>query len=77
MSDITRKGKRVVNVFRYDPAVGGDGYFDRFDLEIEDESITTILDVLLRIQRDHDPSLGFRYSCRISMCGSCGMVVNG
>ena len=77
MTDKIRKSKRVVQVFRYDPAVGGDGHYDRFELEIEDESITTILDVLLRIQRDHDPSLAFRYSCRISMCGSCGMVVNG
>lgn len=70
-------GKRAFKVFRYDPSSNGDGRFDRFELEIEDESITTILDVLLRIQRTYDPSLAFRYSCRISMCGSCGMVING
>ena len=69
--------RRVVRVFRYDPSSGSKGHFDRFELDIEDENLTTILDVLLRIQREHDPSLAFRYSCRISMCGSCGMVVNG
>jgi succinate dehydrogenase / fumarate reductase iron-sulfur subunit len=69
--------KRVFKIFRYDPSSAMDGHFDRFELEIEDENLTTILDVLLRIQREHDPSLAFRYSCRISMCGSCGMVING
>jgi fumarate reductase iron-sulfur subunit len=24
-----------------------------------------------------DPTLGFRYACRVGMCGSCAMVVNG
>lgn len=69
--------KRVFNVFRYDPTVGDDGHFQSFELEIEDESKTTVLDALLRIQREHDPSLSFRYACRVSMCGSCGMVING
>ncbi len=69
--------KRAFRIFRYDPSSGSEGHFDRFELDIEDESLTTILDVLLRIQREHDPSLAFRYSCRISMCGSCGMVING
>ena len=68
---------RVFRIFRYDPSSGSEGHFDRFELEIADESVTTILDVLLRIQREYDPSLAFRYSCRISMCGSCGMVING
>ena len=76
MAEKTPK-KRAFKIFRYDPSNGMNGHFDRFELEIEDESLTTILDVLLRIQRKYDPSLAFRYSCRISMCGSCGMVING
>ncbi len=75
--DRTSYKKRVFNVFRYDPTTGGDGHFDRFELDIEDESKTTVLDALLRIQREHDPSLAFRYACRVNMCGSCGMVING
>nr|MDA8341165.1 2Fe-2S iron-sulfur cluster-binding protein [Actinomycetota bacterium] len=38
---------------------------------------TKVLDVLVSIQRDHDPSLAFRYSCRVAMCGTCGLRVDG
>src|SRR4051794_15430811 len=37
----------------------------------------TMLDVLLRIQREQDSSIAFRFACRVAMCGSCGMVING
>ncbi|OGR09827.1 MAG: hypothetical protein A2341_14365 [Deltaproteobacteria bacterium RIFOXYB12_FULL_58_9] len=68
---------RTVRVFRYHPETGGDGAFHEYSLALDDESKTTVLDLLLRIQREHDPSLAFRYACRVSMCGSCAMVVNG
>jgi fumarate reductase iron-sulfur subunit len=38
---------------------------------------TTVLDALVAIQRGVDPTLTFRYACRVGMCGSCAMVVNG
>src|SRR4051794_41956633 len=68
---------RHVRVFRYDPAVGGDGGFQDFKLDIPNESATTMLDVLLRLQREQDPTIAFRFACRVNMCGSCGMVING
>ena len=68
---------RTFRIFRYDPARGGEGRFDRYELEIEDETFTTILDVLIRLQKEQDPTLAFRYACRVNMCGSCGMVING
>jgi len=37
----------------------------------------TVLDALVEIQRSQDPTLAFRYACRVGMCGSCTMVVNG
>jgi len=37
----------------------------------------TVLDVVTEIQRDHDPTLSYRFACRVGMCGSCAMVVNG
>lgn len=37
----------------------------------------TVLDVLRQIQRAHDASLAFRYSCRVAMCGTCGVRVDG
>ena len=37
----------------------------------------TVLDVVTYIQRHLDPSLAYRFACRVGMCGSCGMTVNG
>ncbi|MCJ2069235.1 succinate dehydrogenase/fumarate reductase iron-sulfur subunit [Methylobacterium sp. J-030] len=37
----------------------------------------TVLDVVTEIQRDQDPTLAYRFACRVGMCGSCGMTVNG
>ncbi|MFZ5509529.1 MAG: succinate dehydrogenase/fumarate reductase iron-sulfur subunit [Pseudomonadota bacterium] len=37
----------------------------------------TVLDVVTYIQRRVDPSLSYRYACRVGMCGSCAMTVNG
>ena len=36
----------------------------------------TVLDVVTYIQRVLDPSLAYRYACRVGMCGSCAMMVN-
>lgn len=69
--------RHVVRVFRYDPTEADDGRYDRFELDIADPNATTILDVLIRIQREQDPTVAFRYACRVNMCGSCGMVING
>ena len=37
----------------------------------------TVLDVVTHIQRRLDPTLAYRYACRVGMCGSCAMSVNG
>ena len=68
---------RTVRIFRYDPEKGGEGHFQSYSLNIEHPDITTILDVLIRIQKEQDPSIAFRFACRVNMCGSCGMVING
>ena len=69
--------KRQFSIYRYDPTQGGEGRFDRYELHVADETRTTILDVLIRLQKEQDPTLAFRYACRVNMCGSCGMVING
>src|SRR5438067_8841439 len=45
-----------------------------FTLDLD--SRMTVLDALLIVQREHDPSLSFRCSCRVGMCGTCAMNVN-
>ncbi|MBT6274816.1 MAG: succinate dehydrogenase/fumarate reductase iron-sulfur subunit, partial [Chromatiales bacterium] len=37
----------------------------------------TALDVVTWIQRHADASLTYRFACRVGMCGSCAMTVNG
>ena len=45
-----------------------------FTLDLD--SRMTVLDALFIIQREHDPSLSFRCSCRVGMCGTCAMRIN-
>jgi len=45
--------------------------------EVAREESQTVLDVVVHIQRHLEPSLSFRYACRVGMCGSCAMNVNG
>ncbi len=37
----------------------------------------TVLDVVTYIQRRLDQTLSYRFACRVGMCGSCAMTVNG
>jgi fumarate reductase iron-sulfur subunit len=37
----------------------------------------TVLDVVTQIQREQEPDLAYRFACRVGMCGSCAMEVNG
>src|SRR5207302_1104665 len=45
--------------------------------EVQAVADTTVLDALVAVQREQDPTLALRYACRVGMCGSCAMVVNG
>jgi fumarate reductase iron-sulfur subunit len=54
---------------------GKDGGYRRFDVPRQPSQ--TVLDVVTYIQRRLDPALAYRYACRVGMCGSCAMTVNG
>jgi fumarate reductase iron-sulfur subunit len=60
-----------VNVWRG----GADGAYQTFAVPRQDAQ--TILDVVTWIQRRLDPTLAYRFACRVGMCGSCAMTVNG
>ena len=64
------RGKVRVEILRSDPG-------KRTTFEVERFDPMTVLDVLLAVQRQQDPSLGFRYSCRVGMCNVCGVRVDG
>ena len=45
--------------------------------EVPRHASQTVLDVVTHIQRALDPTLAYRFACRVGMCGSCAMTVNG
>ncbi len=61
-------------VKRYDPERGG-YYWHEYKVELTNHE--TVLDGLIKIKWHQDATLSFRYSCRMGICGSCGMVING
>jgi fumarate reductase iron-sulfur subunit len=65
--------RRRLEVFRWSP-----GAAERRQVyEVTAQADTTVLDALVEVQRGEDPTLAFRYACRVGMCGSCAVVVNG
>ncbi len=54
---------------------GADGRFEEF--EVPRRASQTVLDVVTYIQRNLDATLAYRFACRVGMCGSCAMTVNG
>ena len=52
-----------------------EGRFQTF--QVPRRAHQTVLDVVTEIQRDQDATLSYRFACRVGMCGSCAMVVNG
>ena len=45
--------------------------------EVPRRESQTVLDVVTHIQRSIDATLSYRFACRVGMCGSCAMTVNG
>ena len=54
---------------------GAVGRFEQF--VVPRRASQTVLDVVTHIQRHLDPTLAYRFACRVGMCGSCAMTVNG
>ncbi|RMD64515.1 MAG: succinate dehydrogenase/fumarate reductase iron-sulfur subunit [Alphaproteobacteria bacterium] len=54
---------------------GADGALRTF--EVPHRANQTVLDVVTWVQRNRDPALAYRFACRVGMCGSCAMTVNG
>lgn len=54
---------------------GAEGAFQPF--EVPRHASQTVLDAVTYIQRELDATLAYRFACRVGMCGSCAMTVNG
>ncbi|MFM2257572.1 MAG: hypothetical protein RIQ28_1419, partial [Pseudomonadota bacterium] len=61
---------RKFKVYRYDPDSGDNPRYDTFEVDTENCG-PMVLDALIKMKSDQDPSLTFRRSCREGICGSC------
>ncbi len=65
----------TLQVTRYEPGVDEEPRDQAFDVPMRPEWV--VLDGLNYIKDRLDGSLSYRWSCRMGICGSCGMLVNG
>jgi succinate dehydrogenase / fumarate reductase, iron-sulfur subunit len=63
-------------VYRYDPDSGQNPRYDNFEIDL-DQCGPMVLDALIKMKGEQDPSLTFRRSCREGICGSCSMNIDG
>jgi len=54
---------------------GAAGGFETYT--VPHETSETVLDVVTYVQRRLAPDLAYRFACRVGICGSCAMTVNG
>jgi succinate dehydrogenase iron-sulfur subunit len=63
-----------LKIWRFDSKTG-DRALREYEIDAPDEA--TLLDCLDIVKDRHDGSLAFRKSCRMMICGSCGMRMDG
>ncbi|MDX1442453.1 MAG: succinate dehydrogenase iron-sulfur subunit [Gammaproteobacteria bacterium] len=70
------KNVKSFKVYRYDPDSGENPRTDIYEIDL-DSCGPMILDAIIYIKNEIDPSLTFRRSCREGICGSCAMNIDG
>ncbi len=64
-----------LEVFRYHPEKDSEPGFQTYTVPFHEDWV--VLDALNHIKDHIDGTLSYRWSCRMGVCGSCGMMVNG
>ncbi len=67
---------KAFKVYRWNPDDGENPKVDTFEVDLEDCG-PMVLDALIKIKNEIDPTLTFRRSCREGVCGSCAMNIDG
>jgi succinate dehydrogenase / fumarate reductase iron-sulfur subunit len=70
------KRVRSFKVYRWNPEDGRNPSVDTYDVDL-DACGPMVLDALIKIKNEIDPTLTFRRSCREGICGSCAMNIDG
>ncbi len=63
-------------IYRWDPDKNANPAIDEFEIDL-DHCGPMVLDALVKINDQIDPTLSFRRSCREGVCGSCAMNIDG
>jgi len=63
-----------LEVFRFRPDLDESESWDAFTVDCDPHA--SVLDALVQVQTESDPSLSFRWSCGSGQCGACGITVN-
>jgi succinate dehydrogenase (ubiquinone) iron-sulfur subunit len=63
-------------IYRYDPNLQEKPHLQTYDIDLK-KCGPMILDALIKIKDEVDPTLTFRRSCREGICGSCAMNIQG
>ena len=74
MKNLEKETVIIFRIRRYNPDIHGKTYWQKFTVQVEPEM--TVLDGLHQIRETQDATLTFRHSCRMGVCGSCGMLIN-
>jgi succinate dehydrogenase / fumarate reductase iron-sulfur subunit len=74
--EATSDNKRVFKVYRWTPEDDDNPSLDTFEVDMNSCG-PMVLDALIKIKNETDPSLTFRRSCREGICGSCAMNIDG
>jgi succinate dehydrogenase / fumarate reductase, iron-sulfur subunit len=70
------KRRATFRIYRFDPDSADNPRLDSYELDL-DGCGPMVLDALLKIKNEVDPTLTFRRSCREGICGSCAMNIDG
>jgi succinate dehydrogenase / fumarate reductase iron-sulfur subunit len=70
------KNVKEFAIYRYDPTSGENPRVDTYSVDM-DHCAPMVLDALIKIKNEIDPTLTFRRSCREGICGSCAMNIDG
>ena len=70
------KSVRTFRVYRWNPDDGQNPRVDEFEVDLSTCG-PMVLDALIKIKNEIDPTLTFRRSCREGICGSCSMNIDG
>ena len=70
------KNVKVFKIYRWNPDSGETPSVDTYEVDL-DHCGPMVLDALIKIKNEVDPTLTFRRSCREGICGSCAMNIDG